>query len=83
MAFQKKKTAIPQEDYDDEEFEEEEFEEEPEQQQIKKAVVQETPKRQREEIPEQEEKITVNDVLLNHEERLKSIEAALFRLKNI
>lgn len=32
---------------------------------------------------EQEKSPTVNDVLVDHEVRIKNIEAALFRLKNI
>ena len=35
------------------------------------------------EVKQTEKQITVNDVLLNHEERLKSLEAAFFRLKNL
>lgn len=83
MAFQTKK-PIKSVKPDEEEFDEQEEdydEEESEEEQIKKAVSDE-PKRQKQEVS-QESKITVNEVLLNHEDRIKSIEAALFRLSRI
>lgn len=88
MAFKTKKLGRPvtekaeEEGYDEEQdYDDEEEIEESEEQQIKKAVNQEEPKRPKQEVSE--EKITINDVLINHEDRIKSIEATLFRLSRI
>jgi len=81
MAFQTKKPIKPVEVQEEEEYDEEDLdEEESEEEQIKKAVSDEELKRQK---VSQEPKVTVNDILFNHEDRIKSIEATLFRLSRI
>lgn len=81
MVFKKKKSTA--EIAEEEELEEEESdEEETSPSAIRKAVVG-SPNMKSRETQEKTDRITVNDVLLNHEDRLKNIESAFFRLKNI
>ena len=64
----KKKKKVPEFDPEDYEDEEEEEEEEP--------IEPETPKKK------PEKKVTINDVLLNHEQRLQALESWAFRIKS-
>ena len=62
------------EETEDEEVESEEDEDEPKKKKLVKPVKRET---------EEEPKITIEQVLRNHEDRLRTIEASLFRLRAI
>lgn len=75
MVFKPKRVIVPQEEPEEEVLEQEQEMEEEEE------VAEETVKK--ETTKQVKPQLTVNDVLLNHEERLKQIEATLFRLKYI
>jgi len=83
MVFKTKKNIEIEDDGENEN------EEDSEEETIKQAVTQENSKRKeiKEEEPEESEepkiKVSVNDILVNHEDRMRNIESLLFRLKNI
>lgn len=73
MTFKKKtgiKKKVVQVDEEDEDEMEEEDDEEEDESQLPP-------------LPKPKKQITVNEVLLSHEERLANLEAAIFKIKNI
>lgn len=80
MVF-KKKEKVEEEFVDDEFTEEYEEEEVPLPPQRKSPTINNPPKV--EEYREQRIEIDIREVLLSHEQRIKDIEAALFRLRHI